>query len=1166
MPSLDPHIRLADATILSPARSVDGVAHSIALVTRPVGYDRASTVTTAIVEGSASGGTGKRNVWFKRGVQRSVKRVTHGEGNAQDVPIDHAMGGNVCACPEPMNLQFHNNDRAIIGGDHANRARPWDVVELDYGGGRRRFLIESVAAFGKAPDSVNYSPDGAITRTQDFGPVARLSLADHFSVPIANGETLLIDEDELSAGDAALYSGMQVLYYHPPTTSYNASERVQFTAADAPVAAPYSGAAPDYLPDDADLGTSASRYFWERGTNALRFNDATRTLGAVGVTVTGWKTSEENGRAYSYIWPGDESGSTVFDLALKGAGTGLAASGGDHRVARAVEAWAGAAGVFVARVNFRHVVADTGFGKAGLAVSNGIRPGARQIVVDWYGGTPRVYTIGDDGTVSHIATFASSADDEEWDVSIARSDPSSNEWTVVWYSGGSSTTVATLTFDLGTDSPLVGPYAAEGTSLRWFQHSGTLGPARTYTHTRDSLSDDDVSSIGVRVAGLDLEFDFSRRRELLLAGALIDSVVNVSTDEEMTTVFDNQPNSRNEYGVEAGDAPEDPPTLILPLESDGDVFRVIYEAVDPPDAPGEYPPAQGRLNFSTVDGSVSENRANYFDMVTILDPRGDWPSGSAADGSAVSIKRDPVWLTIDSVEYSAYSAGSAPSWSSISAGDRTDFPVSGLVLIKQSWVTANLSAGTRYIFRVTGTEMQRTGGFDANSYNLAVEAFESLDDAWIVAATAGGDAGPGYYLSSFDYQFGETGFTVFGDNAVPTGYGYGTISEVLLNADPIVDDSSLTSCGVPDDSLDARGWSRTLWPTNQFPTGIAGPRWVGASADGIFEGYRTVGTDTGGDPVNVCSQAYLIEGAMVFVGDTAPSVSTPAQFGCSLQASGNFPDQMNAVIYTAGVGIALSEYMRRLPAGSTVVEAKAEVVIPDDWTIGTERIVFYGPGRASGLGLYGWDRYINGGLVSQYRETWNGSSWVVTIPETTDTTPPAPDEFSLGWILMGTRKRTRAVVLPEKASASVDYMDVSGDEYVAIGATLGGTVSADGKSHVVNMTEIIQAILDDRDSENDPDGYFLWPTGGTVPNAETIASESAMFGAIRALIPAHTIEDFTTDGATGQTAAVIDTGTATRVIMPTNMSISRIYARVRTPAGTISTLPVPSMIPPLVAE
>jgi hypothetical protein len=190
----------------------------------------------------------------------------------------------------------------------------------------------------------------------------------------------------------------------------------------------------------------------------------------------------------------------------------------------------------------------------------------------------------------------------------------------------------------------------------------------------------------------------------------------------------------------------------------------------------------------------------------------------------------------------------------------------------------------------------------------------------------------------------------------------------------------------------------------------------------------------------------------------------------------------------------------------------------------------------------------------------------VTIPETTDTTPPAPDEFSIGWILMGTRKRTRAVVLPEKASASVDYMDVSGDEYVAIGATLGGTVSADGKSHVVNMTEIIQALLDDRDSENDPDGYFLWPTGGTVPDAETIASESAMFGAIRALIPDHTIEDFTTDGATGQTAAVIDTGTATRVIMPTNMSISRIYARVRTPAGTISTLPVPSMIPPLVAE
>lgn len=1149
---LDPHKRIADATVLSPSRTVDSESYGLALVARPVGYGRAATVTTATVEGSASAGAGKVDVWFARGVQWSVKRVTHGAGDAQDVPVAHAMGGNVVACPEPMNLQFHNNDRALIGGDYANRARPWDVLELSYAGGTRRFLVESAAAFAKAPSTVNYSPSSAVTKTQDFGPTGALDLASHFLTPIYPEQELFLESSDLTGDAATLYSAMQVLWRNPSTEVYTASARTKFTAAGSAVVSPFTAAVEDYLPNNADLGGASSRYYWDKARQALRFNDATRTLGAEGVSVSGWLRSATAGQFFSYVWVGDDS--SIIDLALEGHGAGLASSGGDHRVARAVEAWGDEN--FVARVNFRNVFADSGFGKAGLAVSNGIRPGARQIVVDWYGGTPRVYTIATDGTVTHVATFPSAADDEEWDVSIARSDAVANEWTIVWYTGGGSTTIATVTFDLGTDSPLVGPYAAENSKLRWYQYDGTPGPATGYTHTRDSLSDDEPSYFATRVAGVDPTFDFGRREELLLEDETVATIVNVTADdEEMTLASANNPTARNEYGVNVGATPSDPPTLILSTVAAGDRLRVTYEPSDPPEAPGDYPPAQGRLNFSTDGGSVSQNRANYFDQTTILDPNGEWPSGSAADGASVTFRRDPCWETIDAVEFALYDAGGSPSWSTIGASDRYDFPVDGYVLLKDSWIAANLSAGQRYLFRITGTEFQRTGGFDAESHRLIKAAYESLDEAWLTAATSGGGSGPNGLISSVDFELGVTGYANVGGSAVPTGMAYGTRSEVLHNADPEVDDSSLTSCGTPSRTLDTRGWDRSRWPANSF-LGNTGPSWIGASDSGIDAGSILGGL--------ACSHDITVEDALVYEEDTTPGASETRGFGARLTGTGSGEGQISARVWLDGIGLSLSDNLSRLPAGSTVVEAFAEVVVPDDLTVTSYRTEYVGPGRVPSIGTFGFNRYINGGLVAEYWETWNGSSWVVTTPIATYSTPANPTSFDLGFALMGTRRHTRSILLPEKASASEAYVDMEGDLYVSLGASLPTTVSANGLRQLVNFTEIIQALVADRNSTNDPDGYFLWPTGGTVPSLATIASEGAHFGLLRSMLPEYEVANFATNA--GQYAAEVDTGTMVDVTMPTALTIGRILARVRLPSGTIDTLSVPSPIPALVVE
>lgn len=1144
-------------TVLAPPRSVGGVSYGAAIVARPVGYDRPADVVSGVVESSESAGGDAINVWFKRGVQYSVKRVTLGEGDALDVQQAHAMGGNICACPEPMNLQFHNNDRALIGGDYSNRARPWDALVLSYAGGRRVFRIDSAAAFAKAPSSVNYAPDDSIAFTDVFADDRVLNFADHFGAVIWPDQEIIIEGDGLTANELAIYDGLGVRFRDPTTGIYSALDRVQFTAAGAAVTTPYTDAVDDYLPPDADMGSASGRYYWDRSRNALRFNDKVRQLTPSGISVTGWKRTGQGGAFLSYLAPALPGYNQ--SMSIEGNGSGLATSGGDHRVARAVEAWGSED--FTVRIQVGKVIADSGFGKAGVCVSNGVRPGAKQIAIDWYGGTPRVYTIDEDGTVTHVATFPSSASANDWDVEIERTDAGANEWTIRWWEPGelTATDIDVVTFDLGTESPLVGVYAAENTMMRWTNGGLTPGPSLGYYHTRDSLTDSQPSKIGVRVAGIEDTFPLIYRRQYIRATP-ITSVINVSAgDAEMTTVFDNQPGTRLEYGLESTDDPTIN-TLILPLECAGDTIKVNYLPLDPPDPPGYYPPAQGRLNFSTDGGTVSENRANWFDMVTIDDPLGHWPSGSASDDASVAIVRNPCWLSIDTVEYAIYDRSGSPTWTEIDSGDRLDFAVDGYVLLKSSWMAANLVGGQRYMFRVTGTELQRTGGFDAESYRLALESFEAIDEGWINnALIVSGTGGPGYLVSSVDFELGFTGYDEISPGVVaPTGMAFGTRSEVLHNADPEVDDSSLVSCGSPSRTLDPLDWTRQRWPISSFLGGTAGKYWVGASAQGIDAGSILGGA--------VCSHDLTVEEAMVYEANIQPDPLIETRgFGAVLSGPGPGPNELGAFAWIDGVAVSLGENLRCLPVGSTCVSAYAEVIVPDDATVSTSRIVYVGPGRVPSIGVFGYNTYINGGLVAEYWETWNGSSWVVTTPLATYLPPSGPTTFSLGFHLMGTRRHTKAVRLPEKSDPSFGYLDMPAHDYVSVAASTPGTVTANGKRHLVNVTEIVQAMLDDRGSTNDKDGYFLWPHNGRVPDPDDIATEGVYFGLLRSMLPEYTVEDFART-ASGLAAARVDTGTAEFVTLPTSITIANILARVRTPSGTISTLSVPSPIPALIVE
>jgi hypothetical protein len=129
---------------------------------------------------------------------------------------------------------------------------------------------------------------------------------------------------------------------------------------------------------------------------------------------------------------------------------------------------------------------------------------------------------------------------------------------------------------------------------------------------------------------------------------------------------------------------------------------------------------------------------------------------------------------------------------------------------------------------------------------------------------------------------------------------------------------------------------------------------------------------------------------------------------------------------------------------------------------------------------------------------------------------PSPNTTgSVGFQLVGRRKRSTNVTLVDGSVALEDS-----SEYVGLGTSVQTSPVADGQWCMVIITNTIQALLDNRDS--DMGEFFLWPANGST---EIGGGHGDLTDYLGTMMPAHTCAF--SDGAPDNSGGFASTASGT---------------------------------------
>lgn len=556
--------------------------------------------------------------------------------------------------------------------------------------------------------------------------------------------------------------------------------------------------------------------------------------------------------------------------------------------------------------------------------------------------------------------------------------------------------------------------------------------------------------------------------------------------------------------------------LVLASETAGDVIRVTHEAAGsaptPPGRPGRFP---GAINFGTFaeDGETSttvlgENRGNWRDVLTVIDLEGEL---AAIAGEDFEIRRNPRFDPLDppDLHYSVRN-GATEAWQALPEGAGLFRPVEGLVLLTEAFLA---TVSGPLCLRARGKRYSQAGNMQARQLNDLALAIEALDGLWVSIPTGAAGAGVGgglpygginvgpsgtacwdcatTYSDAFDWGTTRSAVALFADNGLPGWYSdsnyyaaMGSISGYTTAAN-----TAVVSCGSGciEYSMNDR------WTSNDHV--------VGVNPAGGFLGNPTAYNYFGAEPPNWQLGAWSV----------AP------------------------VFYVGSTALPIPDVVTRLPEGAVCVEAWAQV-------------------KVTGLQRWDWELEVDGDVTNyHWRVTVNDvavqdyvvarATEAIVIDDSDEEDPVARTTGGIGFTLIGRRRRSSNV----EAKDTGDLIAIAADDWRAFpGGTVVGGTAADGKWSLINVTNVIQGLINARASEYTE--FFLWPGAAGV---SPLSTDTGLTAYAKTVFPTRSA---TLRGTAPNTWA--DYSASGSWTTFTTLQIGGILAKFRLPEGTDLVLPL----------
>lgn len=605
----------------------------------------------------------------------------------------------------------------------------------------------------------------------------------------------------------------------------------------------------------------------------------------------------------------------------------------------------------------------------------------------------------------------------------------------------------------------------------------------------------------------------------LPTAAMIDRVDNLTSGLLM---LEGDP-GRGGYSIESG-------KIVLYSEAAGDMIRVRHVAEgsppSPPGRPGRFHQAVNMGTFQedgeTSTTSTAENVGNWRDRLTVIDTHDEL---AAIAGEEFEIKRNPRFDPLDppALHYSVRD-GEADAWQALPEGSYLLREVEGIVLLASAFLA---SVEGQLCIRASGKRYSQAGNMQARQINDIGKAIEALDELWC-----------------------QVGSTHLGDGVGGTGEARGPLPSGF---------TCLDCFDVDYTGFEIGGHTRGIWGGRMDALaafGVGGfPYWQTAGtvryvAFGDPTGLTVANTDVwheccpgGPGGWNENQLGY----PAVYI-DVQPfgSITETQHFGSTLIFEDLGDANYGGVSFSfSGLALEIGDVLSRLPEGTVCVEAKMPVKF-DGFQGGTWECSKYSVNwYASPAHTYTHEVRFNGNLYQRKRVV-DG----VTAEETDNSAsveflgPSAPIAFTL----IGRRRASQNVyVPPDDAWYAVPaglWHSIGGGGIVA-----GGTAS-DGKWRVIDVTNVVNALL--RARKTQLVDFQLWPSR---PGISPGTSVDGMAAFAKGLYPTESVEHSVTviEGARLHTQTYTYAGGYVRW---ENLQAGAIMARFRLPGGTDLVLPI----------
>jgi hypothetical protein len=1067
---------------------------------------------TEIVSGTihsvVNEGSGIYRIVCVRGAQKSSYTKVISAGNSSEIEFESSCGGNIVDSKESMRVCSFNNDMAALGSLSSIRAIVGDGLKFTQAGKEIVWEIRSCEAYGERPTSVNYNPDSPKQITQYILPDIT-DIAVNFSTEPSTGFDEYIDNATVFYDpDDADFTGCGVFMISGGVT-YTAVDRWVYENAENG-----NELEPNFITNDWGNGLTNS-YWYNPKDYSFRLTKDCSSNGTQ--CLVGWwleaemATGIDNDNVCAIeseeLYAGSDTADQYpasafivendFDIFWKIEDEGI--------VFWRDSSEAGSAGIFVA-------VDDAG---AISAMKRDAADGTRTVLATDSLSFPMFIRLVK--TSGSVEVFIKQNSGDAWS-SLAADYPTSLP---------------------DMNSGLVG--IARGTIgvTRY-----TMGNVATADRTLYRIGESDGRQHIYRFKVFEVP-QTSKTYTRASENSIV-SVTNMTDDaNNFSMSSDADADQRNFYYA-------DSTTITFGSAADGEKVKIVYSApVANPHVHGQAPRnsnnafcsevVEGSATFEAT-GDIDHNLFNWRDFIKVKVE--DTSYVPAAGDSFTIVRGAGVWSQQypPTLYWSRRNNGTG-DWTAIDPADYYIRCYQGLVLLTEDFVA---TLPNEFCIKAEGRRYSAQG-IDASVINEAKVGIEMMDNLWVEALATGG-------AGSLIQGYAQQSIAMTDLTCVEGGGQKGFLG-------------TLSRCHHQYRNLDGAPGALATDPAYYGnPDG-------GAWFNGKNYGYTVEIIDTGNGAVNqtiVCEDATFNETYELWDTMVAGNIYYEVYpFGGAEDWNWSWTDEngvtrtfanwvgahktdgsttsISATFQFQSIPVTISEVMKRLPDGCTVVSARMEIKVNSAWfhTWSKEGYLKTNLGGTGGVG--DTKTYVNGQL----------ETWFVSDPASenyphseVNIVPQFIREGQCNFDLVGVRVASTLVV---NNYGGVEEHPTT--RIISQGASHVNTTISSDQWSVIDVTGMVAQLYNMRNSLVGYDRWYLYPSAG---QPSSVATAESWAGYVMGQLPTC---------SPSMTYSLAEGWIRTEV--PSNgvfmawetLEIGHCYAQIRFPNGQLSELVLPLITP-----